>query len=69
MKNSFVSIRRMRPDETELLQEFLYHASICRREQSRRPDRWWIYRNCGSIPRASAHGPAISVLWLRWTAK
>lgn len=26
MKNSFVSIRRMRPDETELLQEFLYHA-------------------------------------------
>ena len=26
MKNRFVSIRRMRPDETELLQEFLYHA-------------------------------------------
>ena len=46
-----VNIRRMRPDEAGLLREFLYQA-IYR----------WIYRNCGSIPKTSAHGPGISAL-------
>ena len=55
-----VNIRRMRPDEAGLLREFLYQAIY--RAQSRRPDRWWIYRNCGSIPKTSAHGPGISAL-------
>ena len=63
-------IRRIRPEEYDLLREFLYQAiyPISRRERNRRHGRWSICRSCRSILPASAHSPAIIALLPRWRA-